>query len=178
MGAFAGLSSVPPQRGLDCLGTLATANLDIMQPCEMLHLRMMMLRRQAVTLVAVEQRELEFLQRPLVSQIARGLSSTARGLRVVVPLAPNTLHQLRLLQFHPFLLLRDTAEVPLQIGGLSAVALAKVGEHRSLRVGGQDPLVWLRSPLPQGASSFERACGVPGVQGGLGPSFGSGGHGF
>ncbi|MPC78146.1 hypothetical protein E2C01_072628 [Portunus trituberculatus] len=78
LGALAGLSSAAPQRGLDCLGALARANLDIMQFCKMLCLRMMMLRRQAVsdrerrklksspigshlidgrTLAAVEQRE-------------------------------------------------------------------------------------------------------------------------
>ncbi|MPC65464.1 hypothetical protein E2C01_059597 [Portunus trituberculatus] len=75
---------LPPQRGLDCLGALARANLDIMQPCVMLRLRMMMLRKQAV--------------------IAHGLAST--GLRLVVPLVPNTLRRLCLLRFHPLLLLR------------------------------------------------------------------------
>ncbi|MPC48382.1 hypothetical protein E2C01_042154 [Portunus trituberculatus] len=97
LGAFAGLSSAASQRGLDCLGALTRANLDIMQPCEMLRLRMMMLRRQAVvrnlpntygdqerrqlrsssvgphlfdgqTLAAVEQWELESSQQSLVSQ--------------------------------------------------------------------------------------------------------------
>ncbi|MPC60600.1 hypothetical protein E2C01_054653 [Portunus trituberculatus] len=67
------------------------------------------------------------------------VSSVAWGLRLVVPLVPDTLHRLRLLQFSPLLLLRrvvpfalkdssvatlgairdlarDTAEVPLQVG--------------------------------------------------------------
>ncbi|MPC18794.1 hypothetical protein E2C01_011688 [Portunus trituberculatus] len=44
LGALAGLSSAVPQRGLECLGALAKANLDIMQPCEVLHLRMMLRR--------------------------------------------------------------------------------------------------------------------------------------
>ncbi|XP_045135585.1 uncharacterized protein LOC123518685 [Portunus trituberculatus] len=110
LGDLAGLSSAAPQRGLDCLGALARVNLDIMQPYEMLCLRMMMLHRQAVvrnlpntygdwerrqlmsspvgshlfdgqTLAVVEQRELESSQRSLVSQIACGLSSTAQGIR-------------------------------------------------------------------------------------------------
>ncbi|MPC56909.1 hypothetical protein E2C01_050875 [Portunus trituberculatus] len=109
-GALAGLFSAAPQRGLDCLGALARANLDIMQPCEMLHLRMVMFHRQAgvrnlpntygdrerrqlmsspvgfhlfgsQTLAAVEQRELESSQWSLVSQIASGLASTAQGVR-------------------------------------------------------------------------------------------------
>ena len=109
------------------MGALARANLDIVQPCEMLRLRMLMLRRQVVvrnlpsshgdrerrhlmasppgshlfdaqTLAAVEQRELESSQRALVSQIARGLASTGRGVRAkavravgsrrLAPLAP------------------------------------------------------------------------------------------
>ena len=108
LGAFAGLSNVDYQQGLDCLNALARANMDIMQPCELLRLRMMMLRRQSVvntlprtygdrerrqlmaspvgshlfdvpTLATVEQRELESSQRSLVTQLARGLASSGRG---------------------------------------------------------------------------------------------------
>ncbi|MPC46441.1 hypothetical protein E2C01_040161 [Portunus trituberculatus] len=93
---LAGLSSAAPQRGLDCLGALARANLDVMQSYEMLCFRMMMLCRQAVvrnlpdtygdqerqqlmaspvgshlfdgqTLAVVEQRERESSQLSLVS---------------------------------------------------------------------------------------------------------------
>ncbi|MPC55835.1 hypothetical protein E2C01_049780 [Portunus trituberculatus] len=88
-GPLAGLSSAGPQEGLDCLGALARANLDIMQPCEMLRLRMMMLCRQAV--------------------IACGLASTAWGVRAKASHAVGSrhLHRLRLLWFRPLLLLRS-----------------------------------------------------------------------
>ena len=111
LGAFAGLSSEASQEVFDCLNALAKANSDIMQPSEMLRLRMLMLRRQAVVgclpktygdrekrqllsspigqflfdgqaLAAVEQREQDAAQRALVSQLARGLAATGRGSRV------------------------------------------------------------------------------------------------
>ncbi|MPC41874.1 hypothetical protein E2C01_035480 [Portunus trituberculatus] len=119
LGAFAGLSSAAPQRGLDCLGALARANLDIMQPCEMLHLRMMMLRRQAV--------------------IASGLASTARAsqLRLVVPLVSDALHRFCFLRFRPLLLLRDPPtpmEFPVYRGGSdhNSALEASTGGWRSI----------------------------------------------
>ncbi|MPC46291.1 hypothetical protein E2C01_040007 [Portunus trituberculatus] len=88
LGALAGLSRAATQRGLDCLGALTGANLDIMQPYEMLRLRMM-LRRQAV--------------------IAHGLTSTARGIRARTGCAVGS-DTLLLLRFRPLLLLREAAE--------------------------------------------------------------------
>ena len=111
LGAFAGMASEATQEVFDCLNALARANADIMQPSEILRLRMLMLRRQAVvgclprtygdrdrrqllsspmgpwlfdaqTLVAAEQREQDSAQRSLVSHLARGLASAGRAPRV------------------------------------------------------------------------------------------------
>ncbi|MPC45255.1 hypothetical protein E2C01_038950 [Portunus trituberculatus] len=60
--ALAGLFSAAPERGLNCLGTLATLF-------------------GGQILAAVEQRKLESSQRSLVSQIARDLASSAQGVR-------------------------------------------------------------------------------------------------
>ena len=45
LGAFAGLSSKASQQIFNCLTVLAKANLDIIQPSEMLWLRMLLLRQ-------------------------------------------------------------------------------------------------------------------------------------
>ena len=124
MGAFAGLSSDASQQVFDCLNALAKAMSDIMQPSEMLRLRMLLLRQQSMVgclpktygdrerrqlltspmgqflfdgemLAEVEQREQDSSQRALVSQIARGLAFSGHGTRVSTRSASGSSHHSR-----------------------------------------------------------------------------------